>query len=222
MIEIAQVEVGAALTAAQVIDYASSGRIAVGEGNRDARFAPQGVYPCARDSRAKGRLDGQWVALSVRDDAEWRSLAEIVGHPAWARDAALDSLAGRRRAHDAIDAGISRWTRRRKPRQVVAQLRGKGIPAATLLTAPLMHDDVQLVARGYYQPLHHPRTGTRLYPGWPMRFSFGPPTQHRRVAPTLGQHNEEVLGDVLGMDRENIERLRLAGVIGDHMGDEAT
>jgi crotonobetainyl-CoA:carnitine CoA-transferase CaiB-like acyl-CoA transferase len=217
LLEIAQVEVGACLTAEQVIEFSLSGQVLRGQGNRDQRWAPQGVYRCAPDRRAGGRLDGEWVALSVRDEDEWVAFVEVLGRPRWATDPSLASLAGRRSAHDALDAGIAGWTRRRTPGEVVGLLRPRGIPAATLLTAPIMYDEAQLNARGYYQPLHHPVTGTRRYPGWPMQFSFGPPTPHRRVAPTLGQHNGEVLSGLLRLDRATLERLEAAGIIGDRL-----
>ncbi len=61
---------------------------------------------------------------------------------------------------------------------------------------------------------HHPVTGPTRYPGLPMRFGNLPRALHRRPAPTLGQHNDEVLGNELGLSEEEIEALREAEVIG--------
>jgi crotonobetainyl-CoA:carnitine CoA-transferase CaiB-like acyl-CoA transferase len=84
-----------------------------------------------------------------------------------------------------------------------------------VLQVPVMYDDPQLVARGYYEALDHAKTGVRRYPGWPMRFSFAD-AHHRRGAPTLGQHNREILTE-LGVSDDEIARLAEDGVIGNRM-----
>ena len=73
----------------------------------------------------------------------------------------------------------------------------------------------QLEARGFFQTLNHPRSGKARYPGWPMAFSGLPRALHRRPPPSLGQHNDEILGGELGLDPEELERLREAGIIGE-------
>jgi crotonobetainyl-CoA:carnitine CoA-transferase CaiB-like acyl-CoA transferase len=78
-----------------------------------------------------------------------------------------------------------------------------------------MGSDAQLMARGFYQPLDHALTGVRSYPGWPMQLSFLE-AHHRRGAPTLGQHNEEVLTE-LGLTAAEIDALADEQVIGTRM-----
>lgn len=229
MVEVAQVETGACLTAEQVIEWSLTGRILAGEGNRSSLFAPQGVYPAAegpaRDHNPVEALVGRpatrrrWVAISAQGDAEWERLARAIGRPDWADDPALATLVGRYKAHDAIDAAIAEWTLLRSPEEVVAALRPLGIAVGALLTAAEMYDDPQLQARGYFQPMDHPRTGVRRYPGWPMQFSCGPRPPHRCPAPTLGQHNDEVLGGLLGLGAAELAVLRRRGVIGEGMPD---
>ena len=153
----------------------------------------------------------------MADDAQWRALTDVVGRPDWATDPALADAAGRRARHDELDAALTKWVAARLVDEAVADLTRAGIPAARVLTVPAMFDDPQLGARGYYVTLDHPRTGPRRYPGWPMRFSTSP-VQHGRGAPTLGQHNEEVLGGEFGLDPSEIDALRTAGVIGDRLG----
>ncbi len=206
-IELAQLEVGACLTAESVIDWSMNRRLRGGEGNRARDLAPQGVYRCAGE---------RWVALSVRSDDEWRRLVAAIGDPGWAGDPELAGVAGRLARHDEIDATIARWTAQRSPDEVVAELRARGIPAAGLLTAAEMYDDPQLEARGYYQLLEGARSGARRYPGWPMRFSFLS-TPHRCGPPGLGQHNEEILAGELGLSATRLVELAEARVIGDRM-----
>src|SRR5581483_4608808 len=104
----------------------------------------------------------------------------------------------------------------RPPAEVVDILRPLGVAVAPVIAVPRMYDDPQLSAREFYQPLEHRLTGTRKYPGWPMHFSFLG-AHHRRGAPTLGQHNTEILSGELHLSTEDIDRLAADGVIGDRM-----
>ena len=83
------------------------------------------------------------------------------------------------------------------------------VPAFTAL------DDPQLRARGFFEPVVHPLVGEQEYPGWPMRFSAGPDRYWSEPAPLLGQHTEAVLGGELGVDGDELARLRERHVIGD-------
>jgi len=238
MIEVAQLETGANLTAELVID--ASGPVApvpvapvpgapdAGRttgatsprrmGNRHPVWAPQGVYPCRADTPVP-----EAVALSIVDDAQWKALAAAMDRTDLLGDASLATAAGRRAAHDMLDAGIAAWTAERAPDEVVAALRPSGIAVAPVLAVPRMYSDPQLVARGYYQELPHARTGSRRYPGWPVQFSFTPARpgggaeHHRFGSPTLGQHNEEILRDLLGLPTDEIATLEADGIIGTRM-----
>ena len=94
---------------------------------------------------------------------------------------------------------------RSRPRSVVAL----NCPAFRAL------DDPQLRARGFFEPVEHPLVGEQEYPGWPMRFSAGPDRYWRDPAPLLGQHTDAVLAGELGVDRDELARLRGRRVIGD-------
>lgn len=231
MIEVAQLETGVNLTAELVIaasgpvpsapgvpDPGRSAAPASRLGNRHPVWAPQGVYPC----RAATPVP-EVVALSIVDDEQWKVLAAAIGRSDLLADASLATAAGRRAAHDVLDEGIAAWTAERSPDEVVAALRPAGVAVAPVLTVPRMYSDSQLVARGYYQELPHARTGTRRYPGWPAQFSFTPALpgggaeHHRSGSPTLGQHNEEILRDLLGLSADEIGTLEADGIIGTRM-----
>ena len=210
LIEVAQLETGANLTAQLVLEWSMAGREMGRAGNRDDRFAPQGAYRCADDG------DEQvWFALTVENDEQWWALTEVVGRRDWADDEQLATLEGRRARHDELDAHLEQWAHGLDVDDVVGKLRARGVPAARVLTVPHMYGEPQLEARGYYQELPHPKSGPRRYPGWPMQFSFLA-TPHRTGAPTMGQHNAEVLGE-LGYTAEEITALERDGVIGDRM-----
>jgi crotonobetainyl-CoA:carnitine CoA-transferase CaiB-like acyl-CoA transferase len=211
LIEVAQLETGANLTAELVVEWSAHQRAIPRRGNRDAHAAPQGVYPCQ-----PGDEGPEWVAITVADDEQWPALATVLADDERLGDPTLGTAAGRRAHHDQLDEVIAAWTGGRAVHDVVDQLTAAGIPAGRVLTVPRMFDDAQLVARGYYVPLDHARTGRRRYPGWPMRFSFAP-IQHRRGAPTMGEHNAEILGGDLGLSDPELAALARDGVIGDRM-----
>lgn len=205
LIEVAQLETACCLTADQPMDVQHNGRIAGRSGNRDPRVAPQGVY---------GSADGDWVALTVRNDGDWRRLLDALGRPLWATDE-FATAAARVAQHDDLDDLLGEWFAERSGRDAEVTLRAHGLPVGRVLRAPDMYDDPQLLARGYYVPLESPVTGMRRYPGWPMQCSFARQA-HRSGPPRLGQHNAEVLAD-LGVSPAELARLADDRIIGDRM-----
>lgn len=204
LIELAQIEVVAALAAEQVLTFDATGEVPQRRGNRSSALAPQGVYTCSDE-------DG-FLALSVRDDADWAALVAVLDDERLRRDD-LRTLVGRLAAHDELDSVIAEWAATRTSSSAEAALLTAGIPAARVLTPATMYDDPQLTAVGYYQAIVHPVTGERRYPGWPAHHSDGPATHHRFAAPTLGQHTEEVLAEA-GVDAETIAELARHGLTG--------
>ena len=174
-------------------------------GNRSPAFAPQGVYPC--------RGDDAWVAITVQSDSAWEALAGLIGGPALA-DPALRTAEERHRRHDAIDAEIAAWTRPRDAHDVANLLQEAGIVAGPVLSNLEMVADPHLRARNMIVPIDHPDAGRREFPGFPIRLSETP-VERFAGAPTLGQHNQAVLCDLLGYSGEQYAALLAAGVIAD-------
>jgi len=207
LIEVAQIEVGAVVTAEPVIEYSLTGRVPEREGNRHRTFA-QGVYPAAGDD--------EWVAISVRSDADWVATVDVIGRPELADDPRFGTAAARLANHDAFDELLRQWTAAQSPDEAAEALRLRGVPAERLLTGDRMYDVDQLDARGFYEELEHPLSGRQRYPGWPFRITPGPLRHHVSPSPTLGQHNDEVLG-ALGLSEDEIAKLRQDQVIGDRL-----
>ncbi|GFG50238.1 acyl-CoA hydratase [Mycolicibacterium agri] len=207
LIEVAQIEVGAAVTAEPVIEYSMTKRVREREGNRDRRYA-QGVY------RAAG--DDDWVAVSVRDDTDWATVAEVVGRPELRGDPRFASREARLAHHDEFDDVMAQCAATRQAEEFAEALLARGVPAQRLMTADRMYDVDQLEARGFYEELDHRIAGRQRFPGWPFRISPGPSRHHRSTSPTLGQHNDEVFGAV-GLTGEEITALRERRVIGERL-----
>jgi len=198
LIEVAQIEVGAAVTAEPVIDYSMNGIVRPREGNRRRGFR-QGVYPTD--------TDGAWVALSVRDDSDFSRLVDAMGRPGLPAD-----------DHNVFDQVVAAWTRTQSAANIVATLREYSLPVEEVTTPERMYDLPGLEARGYYEDFERPVTGRHRYPGWPFRITPGPSRHHRFAAPTLGQHNDEILGG-LGLSGGELAALRRDRVIGERVLD---
>jgi crotonobetainyl-CoA:carnitine CoA-transferase CaiB-like acyl-CoA transferase len=160
--------------------------------------------------------EDQWIAISVRDDRDWRALGGILGDPPWHADAELATADGRRRRHDDIDAHIEAWTSVRCARDVEIALQEAGVPAGAVLNYRQLRRDPQLNARGILQELAHPKFGLEVRTSslW-ERGNFPQPID--RPAPVFGQHNDEVLRELLDMPPDAIDTLRRDGVIGDEI-----
>lgn len=202
-IDVSQLETYAAIGGEALLTASLTGRDPAPIGNRSPAYAPQGVYPCAGDD--------EWLALSIRTDAEWQRLVAIVGEqtlgePAWR------AVHGRAAAHDAIDAAIAAWTRTRPRAQAMAILQAAGLPAVAVLTNADIVADPHLAARGFMVEVDQADVGMRAFPGFPVHFSAEAPVAVRG-APPLGGDNAAVVGDLLGRDEAAMARLEQAGVL---------
>ena len=191
-------ETVAAMNPEPVIDFAMNGREVQRDGNRHPQMAPHGVYPCSGDDR--------WVAISVEDDEQWRAMRGAMGDPPWAAGERFDTLAGRFAQQDELDEGVSGWTREHDHYEVMHLLQAVGVPAAPSLDAEGLATDPQLAARGFFVEIDHAELGPRVVPGLPGRFSAMPSFDYRPT-PLLGEHNEEVFCGLLGLPRDEFDRL---------------
>jgi crotonobetainyl-CoA:carnitine CoA-transferase CaiB-like acyl-CoA transferase len=204
LIEVPFIEVALNAAAEQIVEYSSTGVVLARDGNRAPTGAPQGVYPCSGVE--------QWLALSVETDAQWGGLRAALGEPGWATGEGLDTHAGRWAGHDMIDAELAVWASERTLEDALRALLAQGVPAGQVRDPRLAGDHEQLVARRFFETLDHPIVGLQPFASLPFR--FGSVTSWlRRPAPTLGQHNGEILGE-LGYGEEEIERLEIDGIIG--------
>jgi len=209
-VESTMVEGALNVAAEQLVEWSAYGHLMSREGNRSALAAPQGLYPCAGGESGAER----WLALSVASDAQWRALRSALGEPAWAMEPALDTRAGRRAAHDAIDVALCLWTRQHDREALAAKLREAGIIASPVADANrLLQTNPQLKFRGYFETTAHPVVGQMPLASLPFRYA-SVDGWLRTPSPTLGEHNERVLGGLLGLTKEELSRLEADGVIG--------
>ena len=146
-------------------------------------------------------------------DTQWRQLVETLGSPEWATDPELNTYAGRRAYHDVLDEHLAEWASDRDVEEAAAFLVSHGVPAAVGRDPRAMYDHPQLRARRFYEEVDHPVVGTMSTPTWPFRFA-SVDRWLRTPAPTLGQHNHEILVDELGIDEDTYRDLEAAQIIG--------
>ena len=194
-IDLGQMEAALHFLAPELLARQATGETYHRSGNRDPDRAPQGAYPCAGDD--------EWLAIAIEDDAQWAALREAIGDPEWARDPRYDSTAGRVADHDAIDAGLSKWTREQKPREAMQRLLDAGVPAGHVQRSSDLLSDPQLAHRGFYRELEHGEMGRVPYSGHQFRVS-GYDNGPLGPAPLIGGDSFEVLVDELGFEPEQV------------------
>ncbi len=194
-IEGAQLEMALHYLTPELLAYQRTGCRPERMANRDPVMAPQGAYPCQGDD--------EWVAITIPDDETWAAFAAALGSPPWAVDPAHATAAGRRAAHDALDAAIGAWTAPRTADEVEQLLAAAGVPAGKVQRTRDLLVDPQYQHRSFYRYLEHAEVGVVPYAGHQFAidgYGNGP----RFAAPMLGQHTFEVLTGLLGLTDEEV------------------
>jgi crotonobetainyl-CoA:carnitine CoA-transferase CaiB-like acyl-CoA transferase len=209
-IDISCTDAGALLTGPAILDYTVNGRGLRGSGAPDSNrsrsplMVPHGIYPA--------RGDDNWIAIACRHDADWRSLAALIG-TGWAADESLGELGARMEAEERIDALMAGWTRSRDRFELAARGRAAGVPA-TAVTRPgeRIDDDAATAEWGLWPTVRHREIGEVRVEGLPVHFSKTD-WAIERGAPCLGEHNEYVICDMLGHTRAELDEFRAGGVV---------
>ncbi|MEO6091629.1 MAG: CoA transferase [Novosphingobium sp.] len=170
-------------------------------GNAHPRMAPHGVYPAAGDD--------SWLAIAVSGDEQWRALAALIG----CDDPRFDSEAGRKAHADQLDTIVARWTSTRDANAAAEALQAAGIAAHASWTTPEIAADPHLQARGAIVTVEESGGKERAAVGVPMRLSKGPEIGIHRGTPALGEDEDYVYGELLGMTRGERRALEEAEVI---------
>ena len=200
-VDLSQLETLVQFLGVSVLDYSMNGRLQERTGGRDPHRAPDGVYRC--------RGDDSWVAISIGDDDEWLALSALIG-----RDDLCDvSTSERLERRDELDEAIELWTSNLDRVDAMNTLQSAGVTAAAVLNAPGIAADPQVAERGYLEEISHPQAGTYAYPGLPWHMS-DIDRAIRTPAPTLGEHNGRVFGELLGMSDQELATMEAEGIAG--------
>ncbi len=203
-LDISQHEASLQILAPLMLDYFVNGREPEVRGNRNDSEAPHGVYRCKGDDR--------WCAIAVRNDAEWKAFAGAIGNPGWTGDPKFSTRAHRKENEDELDRLVESWTAVRSAEDAMLILQNAGVPAGIVANADDQWNDPQYAHYGFFREMEHPVIGrTKLFHGPPFKMSKSRPRVS--YATMLGEGNDHVYREILGMSDEEITRLRETDVI---------
>jgi crotonobetainyl-CoA:carnitine CoA-transferase CaiB-like acyl-CoA transferase len=208
-IDMSQVEAGIVLTGPAVLDAEVNGhswradeQLPPGNHAWQPRVAPHNAYRCAGDDR--------WIAIAATSDADWQTLAGLVGGDAL--DGVFASNEGRLTNQERLDALLSDWTREQDTYALMERLQAAGVPAGVCQTAgDRFERDPQLASRDWWHRLDHPEIGECDYDGVVPKLSVSP-GRLWKSSPVFGADTEAVMRDVLGMNDEEYIALLESGV----------
>lgn len=200
-IDVSAVECMSSMVGDVLVDYALNQRVAECDGNRHREAAPHGVYPCD---------DSAWLSIAVMDEAQWRALIRAMEQPEWAADTRFASAASRKKHEDELDERIADWTRLQGADELAAALQQAGVPAAKSLSSLDLVASDELWARGFYRYVKDASGDSRPIAGPSWRMSRE--AEISKAAPRLGEHNDYILGEVLGLSEQQRAALARAGV----------
>lgn len=153
-----------------------------------------------------------WIFLCCVEEHQWQTWLDLMGRPEWASMELFENRLTRAANWDALKLLLQEWIQEHSVEELYRAGQARRVPLAPVSTmADLLRSD-HLKSRGFFALLEHPQAGPLLYPGAPYQFSVTPWTI-RRSAPLLGQHNEEVYAQQLGIERSALETLRAEGVM---------
>lgn len=202
-VDISQFEGSMQFLAPLVLDYTINGRGVTRNGNRVPDAAPQGVYPCKGDDR--------WCAITISSDEEWQRFGKAIGGPEWSKRPEFATFDGRKKHEDELDALIVGWTRLLTAEEVMQILQGAGVSAGITENSQDQMDDSQLRYRDSFISLRHTEMGEHDFGNFFFKLSrtLGGP---RFSSFCLGEHNQYIYKDVMGISDTEYRELEAEGV----------
>lgn len=186
------------------MDYFMNHRLPSLSGNRDSIMAPHNCYRC--------RGEDKWVSIAVATDAEWEALCQVMGNPEWAKDERFSNNYSRWQNQEELDRLIGQWTVNYTHYEVMERLQSAGVAAMPSFSAEELFNDPHLKSRELTTEIEHPALGKQVVLNPPWKLSETP-ARITRAAPLLGEHNDYVFGELLGMSKKEISQLTEEKVI---------
>lgn len=203
-IDLSSRETISVLIGESILDYTMNRRVPFRQGNRDEIMAPHNCYPC--------RGDNKWLSIAVATEEEWQALCQAMGNPPWTEEERFSDGYRRWQDQEELDRLIGEWTINYTHWELMERLQKAGVAAVPSFSGEELFQDPHLKERRFSTVVEHPRIGKRVVVAAPWKLS-STPARVPRYAPLLGEHNEYVFGQLLGMSQEEITRLEREGVI---------
>ena len=187
-----------------ILDNILNQRVADRTGNRINHAAPHGVYRC------KGK--DRWCTIAVFTNEEWINFCQAIGDPNWTKDSRFATLAVRKENEDELDRLVEEWTVDYSAEVVMTSMQAAGISAGVVATCEdLLEHDPQLRHRHFYTAVNHPEIGE--YRAQRAAFLLSECQYEVRTAPLLGEHNEYICREIIGLSDDEIAELVIEGVL---------
>lgn len=210
-IDLAQIECMMPFAAPWITVHSICGTPSTRYGNRHPQFVPHGCFRCAGED--------SWIMVAATGAEMWHRLALLIGRPGWAGDASLKSAEARRAIEDVIEREISAWTLARDADEAMSELQAVNVAAGVARLPIDLLKDQHLQSRAFLQEVERSFIGLHPQPLMPIREGERP-YPIRTAAPTLGQHNRQILSGLLGLSPAEIAQLVREGIIGTKMLSE--
>jgi crotonobetainyl-CoA:carnitine CoA-transferase CaiB-like acyl-CoA transferase len=206
LVEVPMIECALNVAAEPLLEHGAYGAVLGRTGNRGIGPVLQDVYTCAGEEA--------WLAVALTEPAHAKALAGVIRDRGGAVPAALTDPARWSEQRERLATDLQAFFAELKGDEIVEQLIGVGVPAAVVRLPTQADRNPHLEAGGFYEAHDHPALRSVRYPVLPTRFASWTGPVHARPAPMLGQHNDEVLGE-LGVSASELAGLRERGVIGE-------
>src|SRR5882757_5285609 len=201
-IDVALTEAVLSMMEGMLPEYDKLGLIKQPTGGRIATAAPSNAYPTA---------DSDWIIIAANSEPLFAKLTALMQTLHLAQDERFRNNPSRVRNAAALDAMIAAWTRQFSFAEIAAKLEAADIPNCKAYTAADCARDPQYLFRGMVREVADPKLGPVLKGGVVPHIPEQP-GQVRWAGPDVGEHSEEILSEILGMDRAMIEQLQEKGV----------
>lgn len=153
-----------------------------------------------------------WIYLCCVEEHQWKHFVELMGKPEWAGEQIFADRLLRAANWDALKVFLQEWVANQTVHELYREAQARRIPFAPVSTMADLLNSEHLQARGFFVEIAQPEAGTHKYAGAPAKYGRTP-WRIYRPAPVLGQHNSEVLGGRLGLDRSALSQLEAEGTI---------
>jgi succinyl-CoA--D-citramalate CoA-transferase len=192
-----------ALMESIIPEYALAGHVRGRTGAILPFVAPSNTYPTS---------DGDYVVIGANADTVFARFAKAIGHPEWAESERYATHNARGENQEELDERISAWTREHAAEEVLEAMREASVPAGKLFTAKDMVEDPHYEARENVVIVEDPEIGPFPMQNVVPRLTETP-GKVRWAGPALGQHNDEVYGELMKLSEEEQTALRERGVV---------
>jgi len=187
-----------------IMEYCMNARIMKPRGNRHPSMSPHNAYRC------KG--EDKWVTIAVNTEEEWEAFCRAIGRPNWSKEERFANKYNRLRNQEELDKLVTEWTVNYTPYEVMDILQQVKVAAIPVMNVEDQYTDPHFSERQIYVTVEHPLVGIETLYANPLRLDKTP-YEIRRHAPALGEHNDYVLGELLGMSKEEIASLQQEKVV---------